>query len=208
MKFCNEDLKDESGKWIASFDCGVQTRLGRLFNNVQQRAKVGGSFQRRWKIYEGVSISEEFSDFQRFCNWCVQQAGWGLGYDLDKDLLKPGNTVYCPEHCVFLPRVLNLHIASREGRYLPGAVLFKTKGGKERWIAQAGGGGTTRYLGRYATEQEAHEVYCANKEALVKELANQYRDTIDPRAFDALMEWKVDRNLNVENSDERQCHAV
>ena len=212
MPYVNEDLKNESGQWILQWGAGGEffmTRLGRLHNNMTQRANKVGSYQNKFsKSYSGVEVSDEFKDPQKFCEWAVRQIGYGLGYALDKDLLVPGNRVYCAERCVFLPIKLNtlITVSNRKGDGLIGA--YRDKRSKV-WRSQITVDGETRQLGKFATEYEAHEVYCAHKEALVRELAMQYRDTIDPRAFNALMEWKVQRQvdnqiLEVENSsDER-----
>lgn len=196
MAFVNEDLKNESGQWILQWGKDGEffmTRLGRLHNNMTQRANKGKSFQTTNSCYAGVGVSDEFKDPQAFCDWAVKQVGYGLGYQLDKDLLKPGNRVYCPEWCVFLPGRINTLIADtgRRTEGLKGAYFDKRKGD---WFSQLTVNGKTRGLGRFKTEQEAHEVYCAHKEALVREYAMQYRDTIDPRAFSALMLWTVDKN--------------
>lgn len=119
------DFKDRDGKWVLRFRAGrgpnaafVQTRLGKLHNNMTQRAKAGGSVQDVHNTtYKGVGLSELFADPQRFCDWVVQQAGWGLGWQLDKDLLAPDNRMYSEDNCIFLPRRLNSAIAiSKDAR--------------------------------------------------------------------------------------------
>lgn len=160
------------------------------------RARAGGWVQTSHPSYAGVSVSGEFRDFQRFGDWCVEQVGWGLGHSLDKDLLLPGNRTYCAEHCILLPQPLNLAIVNNTKRtsrgLLPGAYRRE---GRTKWSARApcivSG---PKHIGVFETEQEAHEAYCDHKEAHIRSLADQYRDTIDPRAYDALMNWKVGRS--------------
>lgn len=193
MRYLDEDIRDASGKWVLSKRIDgtqFQTRIGRLYNNVNQRARAGGSYQQKWEHYVGVDIAESFKDPQWFGDWCVRQIGWGLGYDLDKDLLAPGNRVYCPKLCVFVPHRINLGIATtgRKGSRLRGAYYNKKR---DKWFAQVIVDKQVRLISIEDTEQQAHEAYCDYKEAWVKELATQYRDTIDPRAFNALMQWKV-----------------
>ena len=45
-------------------------------------------------------------------------------------------------------------------------------------------------IGAYDTTEEASAAYVV-KEAYVKELALEYKDQIEPRAFEALMNWTV-----------------
>lgn len=198
MSIIEDDYKDSDGKWVLTKRTGMKspkylwTRIGVQHQSMMGRVRKGRSGE--CPSYAGVSVSEEFEDAQRFGDWCVKQTGWGLGYHLDKDLLHHGNKVYCAEHCVFIPQIINCTIVNNVGRtsmgLLPGTYYRKEK---RRWEAQAFLGGKSRHLGRFSTEQEAHEVYCAYKETHVKALANQYRDTIDPRAYEALMNWTVDR---------------
>lgn len=111
------DFKDRNGKWVLRFrdlttKAFVQTRLGKLHNNVTQRARNGGSVQEVYNTtYSGVGLSESFADAQKFCDWVVQQPGWGLGWQLDKDLLAGPERQYSEDNCVFLPRRLNHAIA-------------------------------------------------------------------------------------------------
>jgi hypothetical protein len=194
-----EEDRQVGGEWLQSYkEDGKQviTRLGRLFGGVNQRARAGGSYQRKFPHYIGVMVSEEFQDFQQFSNWCVKQIGWGLGYDLDKDLLNPDpqHRLYSPAHCVFLPRKINkgiCHRCSETMPYLPGVWPFP-KGGK--WYAKVSVDGRQVIVGTYSTEAGAHEAYVAAKEAQIKNLANQYRSTIDPRAYESLMSWRVTKN--------------
>ena len=43
----------------------------------------------------------------------------------------------------------------------------------------------------YTTPEEASAAYVEAKEAYVKELALEWKDKIEPRAFEALMNWTV-----------------
>lgn len=49
-----------------------------------------------------------------------------------------------------------------------------------------------KYLGCFNTEIEAFNAYKKAKEAFVKEQANKWKDKIDTRAYEALMNYTVD----------------
>jgi hypothetical protein len=194
MNVLDADFKDRDGNWVLRFRYAgkfIQTRLGRLHNNLVQRANKSGAVQNKFaKAYNGVSVSGEFLNPQLFCDWAVAQKGWGLGYHLDKDLLQGGNRLYCPNLCVFLPKEINYQIRPKylqNGRKL--GVYFGEKAGK--FFSALGIEGKDVFLGCFKTEDEAHEVYCKAKENYVKILAEKYKETIDGRAYDALMSWKV-----------------
>ena len=49
-----------------------------------------------------------------------------------------------------------------------------------------------KYLGSFNTEIEAFNAYKEAKEAFVKEQANKWESQIDPRAYNALMNYQVE----------------
>lgn len=119
------DLKCRDGKWVrhlsATYD-GIErrvtTRLGTLWNNVLQRTRDGSSFQVRKPTYRGVS--NLFSSFEDFCDFCVNCPGFGRYddhgriYSLDKDILGDG-THYSREACCFVPLRINNLFLERGG---------------------------------------------------------------------------------------------
>ena len=52
--------------------------------------------------------------------------------------------------------------------------------------------GKQEHLGFFNTELEAFNAYKKAKEAFVKEQANKWKSQIDPRAYNALMNYEVD----------------
>ena len=52
--------------------------------------------------------------------------------------------------------------------------------------------GKPEYLGLFKTEIEAFNVYKKAKEVFVKEQAEKYKSQIDPRAYEALMNYQVE----------------
>ena len=61
--------------------------------------------QERQKTYIGCEVSTVWHNFQLFAEW--YETNYKQGYQLDKDYLSPGNRVYSPETCVFIPKDLN-----------------------------------------------------------------------------------------------------
>lgn len=175
----NIDFKDRDGKWVLRFKMGeafVQTRLGRLHNNMTQRAgKHNG--------YLDVTVSDDFKDAQKFCDWAVQQPGWGEGYVLEKDLLINGNRHYCAEACVFVPHRINYAIVQKRTKSVVTEV-------EERWKVACQANNLQIFLGVYPTQEEAYQVYKEYREAYVKALAEFYRNKISEVAYEALMMWE------------------
>ena len=52
--------------------------------------------------------------------------------------------------------------------------------------------GTMKYLGSFSTPEEAFYAYKESKEAHIKDVANKWRLNLDPRAYEALMCYKIE----------------
>lgn len=65
--------------------------------------------------YVGCSVCDEWLYFSNFLSWYNEN--YKEGYDLDKDLLHPGNKVYSPTTCVFVhPKLNKMLMASKACR--------------------------------------------------------------------------------------------
>ena len=52
--------------------------------------------------------------------------------------------------------------------------------------------GRSEWLGSFNTEIEAFNAYKKAKETYIKEIANNFNRQIDPRAYNALMNYRVE----------------
>ena len=151
------------------------------------------NFKKRRPTYEGCEVSDKFKSYEYFYEWCHSQIGFGVdGWHLDKDLLVKGNKEYSEYSCVFLPSEINTvlvkHTPSR-GKHLIGVYWHKRD---KLFVARvAKNKGKQEYLGCFKTELEAFNAYKVAKEAFVKEQANKWKGKIDERAYNALMNYKV-----------------
>lgn len=84
------------------------------------------------KFYEDSSVSENFKNYSYFYEWCNDQKGFNQdGFELDKDLLFKGNTIYSENSCVFLPKEINKVLTNRKrhrGEYPVGVSYHKVAG--------------------------------------------------------------------------------
>jgi hypothetical protein len=48
-----------------------------------------------------------------------------------------------------------------------------------------------KHLGRFNTAEQAFQVYKTAKEAYIKEVVNKWKDKIDPRVYNTLMNYEV-----------------
>lgn len=177
------------GKFTASKGNKI-TKEYRLWTNVLARC-YDPSYHVKYPTYEGCTVSENFKNFQFFAEWCNNQIGFGnKGWHLDKDILVVGNKEYSENACVFVPKELNLLLVDSgksKGKYPIGVCYDKSCGMFKAYI--------TKYkviynLGRYECPKQAHKVYCLEKKVYVKQLAEQYKDIVDVRVYNALVRWQ------------------
>ena len=147
--------------------------------------------------YFGVTVCEEWHNFQSFAKWCYSQDFFnikdknGKRYEIDKDILVKGNKIYSPETCCFVPSEINC-LFIRNKRFRGKYPIGVTKIGKYFTARLSKGFGNRVLLGTFKTELEAFSAYKKAKEAYLVELAEKWKDKIDDRAYDALMNYEVD----------------
>ena len=174
---------------------GVLTKEYKLWQNMLERC-YSATYQKKQPTYKDCKCSENFKSFEYFYEWCHKQIGFSnQGWQLDKDLLVKGNKVYSENSCVFIPSEINtvlIKSTASRGEYLIGVSWHKTK---KAFIAQVGKSkGKSEYLGSFNTELEAFNAYKKAKESFVKEQAEKWKDKIDERAYNALMNYEVNIN--------------
>ena len=172
---------------------GVLTKEYTLWCSMLKRCYSDG-FKKQRPTYEGCEVSESFKSYEYFYEWCHIQIGFSnKDWQLDKDLLAKGNKIYSEDFCVFIPSDINLLLTKRtasRGKHLIGVCWHNTN---KAFMAQVGKNkGKQEHLGFFKTELEAFNAYKKAKEAFVKEQANKFKSQIDPRAYNALMNYTVE----------------
>ena len=142
-------------------------------------------FQLKRPTYRGCKVCDEWLVFSNFKKWMETQ-DW-QGKHLDKDLLKEGNKVYCPEYCIFVDNKVNTFVidsgASR-GEYMLG-VYWDKRNNKYHSQCSNPSTGKSEYIGLFTTELEAHLAWKRRKHELACQLADSEYCT-DPRLAEAL----------------------
>jgi len=140
--------------------------------------------------YIGCTVCPKWHDFQEFADWFVDQP-YALEADmeLDKDILDPLNTVYSPEYCSLVPRVINqIFRDTRSQRgILPIGVTVASRG--EGFISRLSMYGKSEYLGKCHNIVEAFEAYKAAHQVYCNELAETYEGAIDARVIERLRSY-------------------
>ena len=171
---------------------GVKTKEYVLWVNMLKRC-YNDTYQKKQPTYKDCEVSENFKSYEYFYEWCHKQVGFGnKDWQLDKDLLIKGNKVYSESTCVFIPQEINSVLTKREsmrGEYLIGVCWDKTNKAFKAMVSRSKG--RSEYLGLFNTEIEAFNTYKQAKESFIKEQAEKWKGKIDPRAYNALMNYEV-----------------
>lgn len=144
--------------------------------------------------YKDCEVCDEWHCFTTFEVWFKEK--YMEGWCLDKDILIKGNKVYSPETCCFVPFEINNLFTKRQNfrgitpigvDYHPPQRRFKACYTAN--ISKSDGKG---YIGCFATEIEAFNAYKTEKERYIKEVADKYKDELEPRVYEALYNYQVE----------------
>ena len=149
----------------------------------------------KYPTYKKCSVCEEWHNFQNFAKWydenyyeieCQRMC-------LDKDILCKGNTIYAPETCVFVPNNINtlfINCKSKRGS-LPIGITYDKKNNNYQAKCSMGNG-KSKHLGKFTSVEDAFNCYKKNKELIIKEIANQYKNLIPQKVYEAMMNYVVE----------------
>lgn len=173
---------------------GKSTKQYKIWSNMLRRCYNKDYQDKKAPTYKDVTVSEEWHNFQNFAKWhednyyeveCEQM-------DLDKDILVKGNKIYSPETCIFVPkRINNLFLSNKTtDRDLPLGVHPKLK----KFVArcQINNVGNSVYLKTFDTPEEAFYAYKTFKEKYIKQIADEYKDKIPSKLYDAMLNYSVE----------------
>lgn len=161
-------------KWYAMFE--------RCYNENYHKTKP---------TYIGCSVVEDWYSFQNFAEWFYQQKRQD-GWELDKDLLMPGNKVYGPDFCCLVPRALNLLINHNKmgNQENPIGVSFSKKRGMY-YSAYHNENGENIVLGFSHDRDKLLQLYRNAKKGAIRKAAEKYKDVIEKRLYESLINWEV-----------------
>ena len=156
------------------------------YNKWRQMIKRCGNH--KYPTYIDCTICNEWHTFSNYEKWHNEH--YIDGYSLDKDILVKHNKIYSPNTCCFVPKEINnllIKCQNMRGKY-PIGVKKSQRGGFSAQINM----GKRVHLGYFKTEEEAFQAYKKAKEAWIKEVANKWKDQLEPKVYDALMKYEVE----------------
>ena len=178
---------------------GNDVRCYDTWNKMLERC-YSEEFHDKHPTYTGCTVCDDWLNYQNFAAWYYDNFYDCFNGDrmcLDKDILYKNNKIYSPETCIFVPARINKLFTKRQ--VFRGDCLIGTrkdpKCTTEIWITTCHGvDGKMQYLGRFRTQQEAFIVYKSFKEKTIKLIADEYKDLIPMRLYNALYNYVVEEN--------------
>ena len=170
------------------------TKEYQLWNNMINRCYNEKRLSRN-PTYKDCHVSEDWRYLSNFKEWCNNQIGFGnQGWELDKDLLSKDCKIYSEHTCVFVPPEINAFLLNGNSYRgdLPLGVILNKGARKLRYRARLSKYGKYHCYGSYSNPTDAFYAYKQAKEDFAKELAEKWKDKIDPRAYNALMNYQVE----------------
>lgn len=142
----------------------------------------------KFPAYYDCIVCDEWHNFQNFAKWYDENKyPVNERLHIDKDILYPNCHMYSPKTCLLTPQRINMLFMNKpNSRGLPNGI-FKIKNG---YRAEYQG----NKIGKYNTLDEAYNAYSIVKENNIKKLADEYKDIIPKKLYDALYTYKVDIN--------------
>ena len=180
------------GKHIGSVN-GIHTKCQQYWKRIIERS-YSKDFKEKNPTYEDITCCNEWLNFQNFGDWYDENyyeiANQNMA--IDKDILHKGNKIYNPDNCVFvLQEINNLFTKSNKTRGdLPIGVTYDKV--KNKYISQIHINDKIKKLGRFNTPIEAFNEYKIRKEQLIKDKADEYKNIIPSKLYDALYCYNVE----------------
>ena len=181
---------------VGSYNSVTHERLYYIWRSMLDRV-YNDKRHLKQPTYRDVEVCKEWLCFQNFAKWCETQEFFdakddkGNRYEIDKDLLIKGNKQYSPDACCFVPKIVNsllLNAKKSRGIYPIGVSYHKSS---KKFSASFSNGGNQKHLGMFVTPEEAFQAYKEAKELFVIEKAEDWRDKIEDRVYQALLNYSI-----------------
>jgi hypothetical protein len=151
---------------------------------------------KKFSTYKNCKVVEEWHNFQNFAAWYDQNYYnvEGERMHLDKDILHKGNKIYSPETCVFVPNSINTLFTKRDSARgdTPIGVTYVKRDNIYAARCMNGKGKGRKSLGSHSTPEEAFYAYKSYKEQLIKHIAEEYKEFIPHKLYQAMITYKVE----------------
>lgn len=148
----------------------------------------------KYPTYIDCYVCEKWHNFQNFAKWWEENV-YNCNNEkmvLDKDILIKGNKIYSPETCLIVPEKINLLFVNGKavrGNTPIGTNFHKVSG---KYQSYCNCYKKKIYLGLYNNVRSAWLMYKFNKELVIQSVANEYKNLIPQKLYDAMMNYEIE----------------
>lgn len=154
-------------------------------------------YQKNHPAYKGCIVDPEWHNFQNFAEWYNDNL-YVVNNDkieIDKDILIKRNKIYGPETCILVPKKINLLFAKRHtmrGKTPIGVIYCDDRGKYKSTCHDING--KTKNLGYFSDPKSAFLAYKNFKEETIKYFAENNRNIIPFKLYNAMIKYQVEEN--------------
>lgn len=142
--------------------------------------------------YKNATTSEDWLNYSNFREWYLAEKGdVAIVLEVDKDLLGMGTKVYNKETCLLLPKKINIFLKTMPVFGWTTTINYSPIKCKYFIIVKDEYGNKVFKNIYYDTYREAFSALVAYKEGVMKALADEYKDVLSEKAYNAVINWKV-----------------
>lgn len=187
------------GKYKAS-ENGKKTKAYEVWRNMLKRC-YDPYYINKNLTYIDCYVCNEWLNFQIFAEWwennvynCNNER-----MELDKDILIKRNKIYSPKTCMIVPHRINILFVksnARRGEYPIGATYDKNNNKLKVYCCILENKSKSIYLGSFPLDKpfQAFTTYKKYKENYIKYVADEYKDLIPLKLYEALYRYEVEIN--------------
>lgn len=142
--------------------------------------------------YKGMAVCEEWHNFQVFAKWYTSHRNYGLGFELDKDVLSDGDKLYSPETCTLLPKEINASLIVKttpKGKKLPTGVSRTKNKVVNRYRVRVRGLLPNELYCYANTVEEAAIKSLEAKDIRLVQLVEKYKNYLEESEIEAILNF-------------------
>ena len=151
--------------------------------------------------YKECSVCEEWYNYTNFKKW-YEENYYEIPNErmcLDKDILVKNNKIYSPITCCICPaRINSIFKNTKKNKYGFVGININKHIGKNgniyiSYVSRVNSG-TKRISKYFKTKEKAFKDYKIRKEQEIKQVADEYKNIIPKKVYDAIYNYKIEIN--------------
>lgn len=175
-----------AGEYKVESILGIHDKSYDAWQNMLERC-YSEKLRYKHPAYENCTVCEEWHNYQNFAKWYKKNEYETDGrLHLDKDIIKPNNTIYSPEFCLLVPQRINMIFMQKSRKVDP-----DLPNGINRCVSGFSTYYNTTNLGVFPTLEEALIHYNKAKTEHVHNVAKEYKGKIPKRLYNILKNYKL-----------------